>query len=218
MAYRETEKVRSRKAQTFDKILVTALYVVAEHGFNSVQMAELAKRAGVATGTLYRYFPSKEALCTEVFQRATDVEVSKVQQALAETSGNGAKRIAAALRIFAERALRAPTMAWALIAEPVDPTVDQARLDYRQRYARLFELAIHDGIRDGSLPEQNAQLSSTALVGCIAESLVGPLAPARTQEANSPASASSATLIIAPIVAFCLQGLTGRPYEEQHHD
>ena len=48
--------------------------------------------------------------------------------------------IAAALRTFAERALRAPTMAWALIAEPVDPTVDQARLDYRQRYARLFEL------------------------------------------------------------------------------
>ena len=56
MAYRETDKVRSRKAQTFDKILVAALYVVAEQGFNSVQMADLAKRAGVATGTLYRYF------------------------------------------------------------------------------------------------------------------------------------------------------------------
>lgn len=215
MAYRETEKVRNRKAKTFDSILVTALYMVAEHGFSAVQMAELAKRAGVATGTLYRYFPSKEALCTEVFQRATEVEVSKVQHALEQTAGHGAERIAAALIVFAERALRAPTMAWALIAEPVDPLVDHARLDYRQRYARLFELAIHDGIRDGSLPEQNAQFASTALVGCIAESLVGPLAPARQ---GDDTNALNSAQIIAPILRFCLQGLTASPYEVRYHD
>lgn len=218
MAYRETDKVRSRKAQTFDNILLTALYMVAEHGFAAVQMAELAKRAGVATGTLYRYFPSKEALCTDVFQRATDVEVSKVQQALAETAGTGAERIAAALTVFAQRALRAPTMAWALIAEPVDPLVDQARLEYRQRYARLFELAIHEGIRDGSVPEQNAQLSSTAIVGCIAESLVGPLAPACQNHTALTATESNVAQIITPIIRFCLQGLTAQPYEVRSHD
>ena len=40
------------------------------------------------------------------------------------------------LATFARRALRNPRLAWALIAEPVDPLVDAERLAYRERYAR----------------------------------------------------------------------------------
>ncbi|MFM9745517.1 TetR/AcrR family transcriptional regulator, partial [Streptomyces brasiliscabiei] len=91
---------------------------------------------------------------------ATDIEVSKVAEVLETTQGNAAQRIYNALSVFASRALRAPTMAWALIAEPVDPAVDEARLAYRRRYAALFAAVIEEGIADGSFPKQPATLMS----------------------------------------------------------
>jgi TetR/AcrR family transcriptional regulator, repressor of fatR-cypB operon len=50
-------------------ILDAALALFAERGFHGTTMPELATRAGVAAGTIYRYFASKEALVNSVFQR-----------------------------------------------------------------------------------------------------------------------------------------------------
>lgn len=205
MAYRETDKVKHRKAATRENVLAAAQAVVAEAGFHAVQMSHIAERAGVATGTLYRYFPSKENLCTEVFRLATEIEVAKVRAVLSEPVP-AAQRIYNALQVFAERALRAPTMAWALIAEPVEPAVDQARLDYRAEYAKLFAAAIEQAIHEGTFPPQPPELMSTALVGAIAEALIGPLSPyghagTHTNQSNP----------ITPILTFLMQALSGQP-------
>ncbi len=56
------------------------------------------------------------------------------------------------LATFAERALRNPRLAWALIAEPVDPLVDAERLAYRSRYAALIAEGLRAGIAAGELP------------------------------------------------------------------
>lgn len=44
------------------KVLVAALELGAEGGYDAVQMRDVAATAGVALGTIYRYFPSKDAL------------------------------------------------------------------------------------------------------------------------------------------------------------
>ncbi|MFN3579826.1 MAG: TetR/AcrR family transcriptional regulator [Pseudomonas sp.] len=49
-------------------ILQAALKVFAEGGVNGVPMPVLAEEAGVGTGTIYRYFSSKEALVNELFR------------------------------------------------------------------------------------------------------------------------------------------------------
>lgn len=207
MAYRETEKMRNRKAEARKRIFQCALNCVMEGGFRSAQITHVAQAAGVATGTIYRYFDSKEELFAEIFQSATKREVDKVAEALA-TEGNAVTRLETALRQFAERALRGPTMAWSLIAEPVDPKVEAERLLYRQAYARHFEQAIREGIEEGSIPPQEARQSSTCLVGAIAESLVGPLSPAQAEsdQTNSPDQQQA---LVDSIVCFCIQGLTG---------
>ena len=81
------------------------------------------------------------------------------------------------LGTFAERALRNPRLAWALIAEPVDPLVDAERLAYRERYAEVIAEALRTGIEAGQLPGQNVELTAAALVGGCGEALVGPLSP-----------------------------------------
>ncbi len=47
-------------------ILQAALELIAEQGFHGAPMAEIAEQAGVAAGTIYRYFKSKDALITEL--------------------------------------------------------------------------------------------------------------------------------------------------------
>jgi TetR/AcrR family transcriptional regulator, repressor of fatR-cypB operon len=52
------------------KILDAALRVFAERGYDGTNVPEIAKAAGVGTGTVYRYFEDKEALVNEVFRDA----------------------------------------------------------------------------------------------------------------------------------------------------
>ncbi|WP_417529986.1 TetR/AcrR family transcriptional regulator [Marinobacter lipolyticus] len=207
MAYRETEKMRIRKAEARQRIVSCAYQCVAKSGFHSARVTTIAAMAGVATGTIYRHFESKEDLFAEIFRLATQREVDKVAEALS-TQGDATVRLEAALRQFAERALRGPVMAWSLIAEPVDPKVEEERLAYRQAYAELFEKAISEGIEEGCIPEQDARQSSTCLVGAIAESLVGPLSPAQAASQAEPINDNYEPLVNS-ILRFCIQGLTG---------
>jgi len=138
----------------------------------------IAERAGLAAGTLYRHFASKEDLFVEVF-RAVCSREERAMRLAAETSqaADAAERLEIVLATFAQRALRNPRLAWALIAEPVDPRVDAERLAYRARYAELIAAGLRDGIDAGELPAQNADLTAAALVGGCGEALVGPLSP-----------------------------------------
>jgi AcrR family transcriptional regulator len=47
-------------------IMRAALGIIAEQGFHGAPMAEIAEKAGVAAGTIYRYFENKDVLITEL--------------------------------------------------------------------------------------------------------------------------------------------------------
>jgi AcrR family transcriptional regulator len=142
-------------------------------------VAAITQRAGVAASTLYRHFTSKEELFVEVFRAVCDREVAAMRGA-AENMPAGSShvdRLETVLATFAQRALRRPRLAWALIAEPVDPLVDAERLAYRERYRQLTAGALATGIAAGEMPEQDVDLTAAALVGGCGEALVGPLSP-----------------------------------------
>jgi AcrR family transcriptional regulator len=84
-------------------------------------------------------------------------------------------RLAAWVEAFVRRALAEPVRAYALIAEPVDPAVEAERLTFRRAYADLFERALNDGVARRELAPLDAQLTAAAIVGALAEALVGPL-------------------------------------------
>jgi AcrR family transcriptional regulator len=166
-------------ASTRQRLLVAAQALIEEGGYGAASVVAIADRAGVAAGTLYRHFSSKEELFVEVFRSVCDREVNAMQAAAAEMPADTAHvdRLVRVLLTFAQRALRRPRLAWALIAEPVDPLVDAERLSYRERYSALTADALRAGIAAGELPEQNVALTAAALVGGCGEALVGPLSP-----------------------------------------
>ena len=195
MPYRPTERTRARLAVARERIVDAALDQLAEGGYASASVAAVARRAQVATGTVYRHFPSKGDLFAEAFRRASQREVD-VLVALGHRTLPVQERLAAWVHAFVHRALAEPVRAYALIAEPVDPAVEAERLTFRRAYADLFERALREGVEKGELPALDAQLSAAAIVGALAEALVGPLAR-RESDADELAAGLTAFVLSA---------------------
>jgi len=176
MVYRQTENTRQKKAGTRERILAEAKALVVHGGFAAASVVAVAKQSNIATGTIYRHFPSKGELVAEVFRMASGKELEAVTSA-SQIEATPTKRMREAVHTFAARALKAPRLAYALIAEPVDPLVEAERLRFRFAYSEAFEDLIEDGVKSGEFVKQNASICAGALVGMLAESLVGPLSP-----------------------------------------
>jgi AcrR family transcriptional regulator len=206
MPYRPTERTEARKAATRERIVAAALEQVGEGGYASAGVQAVAARAGVAVGTVYRHFPSKGDLFAEAFRRASqrelDVVVEVIERrshsaepnarALRAANGRCAReRVAAAVEAFARRALAGPVLAYALLAEPVDPAVEAERLRFRTGYRDAFARVLEDGVRDGELRPHDTQTVAAAYVGALGEALVGPLSAVN----GGPHEALIATLV-----------------------
>ncbi len=160
---------------TRERLLAAARELIEEGGYGSASVAAIAERAGVASGTVYRHFTSKAELFLEVF-RAVCAGEERAMRAAAVDAGPGAVyKLEAVLATFARRALQNRPLAWALLAEPVDPLVDAERLAYRERYASLVAAELMAAIAGGEIPDQDVAFTAAALVGGCGEALVGPL-------------------------------------------
>src|SRR6185436_17744670 len=111
-----------------------------------------------------------------------------------------AARLESVVATYARRALHNRRLAWALVYEPVDPIVDAERLVYRRNYCRGMAALLREGIAAGEFPDENPDLTAAAIVGAIAETLVGPLSPIG-------GATSSEEEIIAGLVRFCRRAI-----------
>ena len=66
-----------------DRILAAATLVFARHGFFGAQVADIAREAGVAAGTVYLYFRSKDDLLVSIFEKTMASAIEEGRQALA---------------------------------------------------------------------------------------------------------------------------------------
>ena len=218
MAYRPTEKTKAHRIAQHDSMMKAATAIVADAGFQGLTISALAKSADIATGTVYKYFDSKAQLCAEVFKRATEKEVEHVRAAALDDGQRPCRqRLIQAIQVFSERALRGDRLAYALIAEPVDPTVEAERLIYRQAYASIYADLVAEGVLKKEFPEQNVEITATALVGVISETLIAPLGRrAGVEETEASAkppqhSIENTQTLLNDIQQFCLRAVTGMP-------
>jgi AcrR family transcriptional regulator len=199
---RTTRRVPARRAargaipvgSTRERLVAGARELLEEGGYGAASVQAIADRVGVSAGALYRHFQSKAELFVEVFRDTAKRDLAAIDDAAG--AGTCLERLTAAVAAHATRALRRRRLAWALLYEPVDPLVDAERLVYRRTYCRHMAGLLRQAVAAGEIPDQNVELSAAALVGAIAESLVGPLSPVAGQM-------TAQEDIIATLVRFC---------------
>ncbi len=119
---------QERSQATVDAILVATARVLCETGYDRASTNRIALAAGVSVGSLYQYFPSKEALVAALVERHVDEMTSLVKRKLAEVH-------AAPLTSAVE------TMIGAMFAaHAVDPRLHQVLVEQVPRIGRLEKL------------------------------------------------------------------------------
>jgi AcrR family transcriptional regulator len=176
MPYRRTESVTRRLAARQAAIVAAASESAREGGMAAVQIAPVAARAGIAAGTVYRYFPGKTDLVAALLAEISAREIAALRRA-ADVAPGPLSALSAMIMTFAVRALRDRRLTFAAIAEPVDAQLDAERLKFRKALAGEFALRIAAASAGGHLPDQDSALAAAALLGLLIEGLVGPLAP-----------------------------------------
>jgi AcrR family transcriptional regulator len=75
---------QARSKATVDAVITAAAQVLIERGYEGATTARVAERAGVSVGSLYQYFPNKEALIAVLIERHADEIVGIMQRALSD--------------------------------------------------------------------------------------------------------------------------------------
>src|SRR5258708_17792114 len=114
-----------RKSARPDEILAAALACFVEKGFGGTRLDEVAERAGIAKGTLYRYFASKDALFKAVVRNQLGSLIGEAEFAL-----NDDRRASALLLAF----LRAFEIKMATAAGALPPVVLAEAADFPPLY------------------------------------------------------------------------------------
>ncbi len=89
---------RRRREARPREILDAALSVFVEHGFSAARTEEIAKRAGITKGTLYLYFPSKDAIFKSLLQESFAPHLSQFANGIQNAEGSSADIIRLIIR------------------------------------------------------------------------------------------------------------------------
>ena len=163
---------RPRGEQRREEILDAAARVFAEHGYADGDTQALADALGVGKGTLYRYFPSKEALFLAAVDRLMRQLVEHVQGA-ATPVADPLQRVGVAVRAFLGFCADHPQFVELLIQERAvfkdrkKPTFLEHREKNVERWRALYRGLIADGrVRDMPV-ERITNVVSDLLYGTI---------------------------------------------------
>lgn len=83
----------TRREAKRQRILDAAIVEIARHGYYGTTVATIAGRAGVADGTIYLYFKSKEAILVSIFERAMRRFIDEAQGIVQETQADAEQKL-----------------------------------------------------------------------------------------------------------------------------
>ena len=78
---------QARSAATVDAILEASAHILREGGLGALNTNAVAERAGASIGSLYQYFPNKDAILTELIRRKRQIMLDAIRAAARETEG-----------------------------------------------------------------------------------------------------------------------------------
>lgn len=165
--------VGSRRQATRQKLYEAAVTLIAEQGFSATTVEEIAERAGVAKGTVYYNFASKNDLFEELLRHGVGLLTVSLRTAAEETEARGGSRVEAldamirAGLVFIDRY---PAFTQLYVAElwRTNRAWQSTLMVVRQEAVAVVETVLREGVERGELSaEIDVPLTAAALVGMV---------------------------------------------------
>ncbi|MCX4720204.1 TetR/AcrR family transcriptional regulator [Streptomyces virginiae] len=162
-----------RRAITRQKLYEAAVTLIAEKGFSATTVDEIAERAGVAKGTVYYNFASKNELFEELLRHGVGLLTVSLRTAAEETEARGGSRVEAldamirAGLVFIDRY---PAFTQLYVAElwRTNRAWQSTLMVVRQEAVAVVEKVLREGVERGELSaEIDVPLTAAAMVGMV---------------------------------------------------
>jgi TetR/AcrR family fatty acid metabolism transcriptional regulator len=143
---------RTRSDNKRGRILDAAVHVFARKGYFGAKVSEVAKKAGVADGTIYLYFRGKEDLLVSLFDEVMAEHLERGRRELKTVLGAPARLRAIAdhhLRLFGEN--RDLAIVFQVELRQSTKFLERFTASWLQDYFKLVGDVIEEGRRDGTL-------------------------------------------------------------------
>jgi TetR/AcrR family fatty acid metabolism transcriptional regulator len=154
-----------------ERILDAAVKVFAKDGFYNAKVAQIADEAGVADGTIYLYFKSKDDLLISLFEDRMEAINANLREAL-ESAPGAVERLKAVVRLHLELIEQNRHMAEVICVELRQSSkfIKEYANPKFGEFLRLIADAIADGQRSGELrADLEPPIIARALFGALDE-------------------------------------------------
>jgi AcrR family transcriptional regulator len=162
-------KFRRRAEARPDEVLDAALELFIEKGFASTRVEDIAKRAGLSKGTVYLYFPSKEALLEGLVRRAILPIADSALTTLHDYEGDPRVVLSMVLTMLAGRFGDPKVMAMPKLifreAMGFPGLADMYRREVLDRVLPAVEGLLRRGIEQGYLRQVDPSLTIRSIIG-----------------------------------------------------
>jgi TetR/AcrR family transcriptional regulator, repressor of fatR-cypB operon len=136
-------------AATRQKLLRAALELFTTVGFRATTTPEIAARAGVAEGTIYRHFSSKEDLLLAAYREAQDWGLELVRGQDVDKTLPPRERLLAVARRLVSAAERDPAMTRMLLRRRDEGYLDDGSRGAARQFREALEQMVASGKSDG---------------------------------------------------------------------
>ena len=167
----DTERpLRADARRNRERILQSARAAFAESGADA-QIDDVARHAGVGVGTVYRHFPTKQALLTELVRQTFRLFTERAREAL-QAGGEPLALIEGLLRRIAETAAGDAGVQYALASSDAQAARSEAQAEQDELIAVIAEL-IERARRAGTI-RPGIEATDIAMLICGVVSAMGP--------------------------------------------
>lgn len=167
--------VQARSASTLEALHVAVFQVLTREGLSRCTTTRIAERAGVSVGSLYQYYPNRDALLAAVLERHLDGMAEAVEDACRRLEGQPVAIMGAALAgAFLRAKMRDPEESRALYAVAAERGGAELAARVQRRVVAAFSamLATASDARFDD-PEVTATVALNAMVGPVRAVLEG---------------------------------------------
>ena len=153
-----------------ERILDTALEVIAKRGYASAGVKEIVDRSGTSKGSFYFHFPSKEQMVMALLERMSEKLVNKVYNAIKDQP-SPLHRLAASIDILMAVFVRKRNIAQVLLLNVVGngKTMDRKFLPIRERFLELIKQELDSAVESGQIAPVDTSLAARVWLGGIHE-------------------------------------------------